>query len=271
MIVFSFSYAYASSGSPSIGTVSARGDVRVDGYTVQGNGTLFDGTAIETGQATATLRLENGTEITMATNSHSVVHADHLVLLQGKSELKASGSSFFLEADGLRVAPGGPNAFGVVSVGPENTVEVAAVTGEFRILDDSGLSLTHVSPGTALSLHQLTNPAGVPYGTPITEVGIVSFENGAYYLTTVEGTKYELVGKDFHRFVNDKVVVSGKLEPATTPAGIPVIQVSSIDINGPESFLSTTKGKVWLATLLAGGAAGIGIGVYEATKPPASP
>ena len=94
MILVSFSYAYASGATGSIGTVSARGDLRVDGYTVWGNGTLFNGTAVETGQATATLRLDNGTEIKLAINSHGVVYRDHLVLLQGRSQLKTSGAPF---------------------------------------------------------------------------------------------------------------------------------------------------------------------------------
>src|ERR1700733_14309784 len=66
MIFVTFSYASASGATNAIGTVSARGDFRVDGNSVWGNGTLFDGTTVETGQATATLRLANGTEIMLA-------------------------------------------------------------------------------------------------------------------------------------------------------------------------------------------------------------
>ncbi|MGC2328453.1 MAG: hypothetical protein WA604_17195, partial [Candidatus Sulfotelmatobacter sp.] len=153
MILVSFSYAYAAGGAGSIGTVSARGDLRVDGYMVSGNGTLFNGTAVETEQATATLRLDNGTEIKLAINSHGVVYRDHLVLLQGKSQVKTSGSPFHLEADGLRVSPSGPNSLGVIALRPASTVDVAALTGEFRIADDAGLSVAHVVTGAAMSFH----------------------------------------------------------------------------------------------------------------------
>ena len=47
MILSTFSYAAA--GTTAIGTVSARGDMRVDGYRVNGDATLFDGTVVETG------------------------------------------------------------------------------------------------------------------------------------------------------------------------------------------------------------------------------
>jgi hypothetical protein len=274
-MLFFCSCAYASSGSGSIGigTVSVRGNLRVDGYTVQGNGTLFDGTAVETGQATATLRLDNGTEITMAINSRGIVYRDRLVLLQGQSELKSSGSSFFLEADGLRVVPGGPNTLGVVSVSPENTVQVASLTGELRIVDDAGLSLAHVSPGTTMSFRQATGTGGAANGTSVTESGMVSVENGQYYLTTSDGTKYLLTGKDFQKYVGKKVVVvNGTLQTATTPSGISTIVVSSLSINGAAAgIFATTAGVVWFTTAVVAAGTGLGVGIYEATKPSSSP
>jgi hypothetical protein len=42
----------AAAGTVSIGTASARGDMRVDSYMVKGNATLFDGSVVETGEAT---------------------------------------------------------------------------------------------------------------------------------------------------------------------------------------------------------------------------
>jgi len=272
-MLFSFSCAYASSGPGSIGigTVSVRGNIRVDGYTVQGNGTLFDGTAVETSQATAILRLENGTEITMAIHSRGIVYHDRLVLLQGQSQLKASSSSFFLEADGLRVVPGGPNTLGIVSVSSPKTFQVAAVKGELRIVDDAGLSLANVMPGTSMSLGQATGPGGLANGTSVQEVGLVSVENGQYYLTTSDGTKYLLTGKDFQKDVGKKVVVDGKLQVATTTSGISTIVVSSLSINGATGIFGTTAGVVWFTTIVAAGGTGLGIGIYEATKPAASP
>lgn len=83
---------FAAAGTVSIGTASARGDMRVDSYMVRGNATLFDGTVLETGQATADLRLDKGTQITMSTSSRGTLYRDRLVLQQGESEMTASGS-----------------------------------------------------------------------------------------------------------------------------------------------------------------------------------
>ena len=71
--------ANASAGTVAIGTASARGDMRVDQYKVNGNATLFDGSVVETDQATADLRLDKGVDITMSTGSRATLYHDHIV------------------------------------------------------------------------------------------------------------------------------------------------------------------------------------------------
>jgi len=269
VILTSFSLAYAWGGTGSVGTVSVRGNVRLDGSTVWGNGTLFDGTAVETNAAGATLRLDNGTEIKLAVNSRGVVYRDHLVLLRGRSQLKTAGSPFAFEAGGLRLAPSRPNSLGIVSLSPTNTVDVAAVTGEFLIVDNFSSSVAHVSAGAAMSFDPPQEPAASQGSSATNQVGLVSFENGNYYLTARDGVKYELItGKHLQSFVNKKVIVSGFLEPPSTPSGATQIEVTSIKLNTQPSM--STETKALIGTAIAGGAAGIGIGVYEATKPAAS-
>ena len=83
---------------------------------------------------------------------------------------------------------------------------------------------------------------------------MVTFENGTYYLTTDENVKYVLTCKDLHRFVGDKVEISGALQgPAGQPAGGAgtLLCVKTMDINGGEG-LST--GKKWLIAGLIVGA-----------------
>jgi hypothetical protein len=275
MIVVCFSCAHASGGTGSIGTVSARGDVRVDGYTVWGNGTLFDGTAVETGQATATLRLDNGTEIKLAINSHGVVYRDHLVLLQGRSQLKTSDSPFLLEADGMRVSPSGPNTLGVISLSPANTLDVAAVSGEFRIVDDAGSSVADVSTGAAMRFHA-AQQAGTPQGSSYIDgaIGLVSVDNGNYYFTTDAGVKYLLSwAKDLQKFADKKVVVSGFLQALEAPSETTELIVTSIAINGNNRAKGagmTTQTKVLIGVGIGGGAAVAAIVAAESGKSPAS-
>jgi hypothetical protein len=281
IIFLPFSFAHAARGASSIGTVSARGDFRVDGYRVSSNGTLFDGTSVETDLATATLRLNNGTEVTLSTNSHGVVYSNHLVLLQGKSQLRTSSSSFLLEAEGLHVASGGPNTLGMVALGPAKTVDVAAVTGELRIVNNAGLPLARVATGAAFSFPaaQEQPPAGPSGGAPLKEIeGVMTGGNGNYYVTDIDGTKYELVsGNSLKKFAGKNVAAAGFVQPASTPGGTPQFIVTAIDLNGSTKSTQSSGGsgaskEVLIGVAVAGGAAAvIGIAVSEGGKSPASP
>jgi hypothetical protein len=270
MILVLVSCAYAATSTNPIGTVSARGDMSVDGYFVLGNGTLFNGTAVETDQSTATLRLVNGTEITLAVNSRGIVYSDHLVLTQGKSQMKASGAPFLLEADGLSVTPSAPNTLGIVALSPANSVEVAAVTGELQVTQDSDSAVAHVVAGAAMSFHSLQETAPPPGSTFMNEVeGLVSAVNGNYFLTTDGGAKYQLVtGKELRKFTNKKVVVSGFVQSAATASEPTELLVTSININGAGAGGGSKKALIGIA--VGGGAAGAAVAIAEATKSSAS-
>ena len=271
MIFVAFSCASASGTTSAIGTVSARGDIRIDGSTVWGNGTLFDGTTVETGQATATLRLDNGTEIMLAINSHGVVYGDHLVLLQGKSQLKTLGAPFALEADGLRVVPSNPNASGTVSLGPSNTVDVAAMAGDFRVVDDVRFSIAHVSRGAAISFPAAQNAAAPGRSSYVEVSGKVTHEDFDYFLTTDQGVKYQLVsGEELKKFTGKTVVVSGFLKAAATPSGIAQVIVGSVNISRAKSTGMTMQTKVLIGAGIGGGAAVAAIVAAESGKSSAS-
>jgi len=254
--------SYAAAGTVSIGTASARGEMRVDNYSVNGNATLFDGSVVETGKATADLRLSKGTEITMSTGSRGTLYSDHLVLQQGESEVAAS-TPFQLEANGLRVIPNDPNSRGVVSLKAGNTVEVASLNGSFGVTNGHGILLANVRPGRVVSfaMQAGANPA------TFSGVGLISIENGTYYFTTDVGVKYVLSCKDFKKYAWDKVVVSGTVQAAGNSS---VLCVKTIDVNGGEGM---TAGKKWIiAGIIVGLGAGLGIGLAlsNSTKSAAS-
>jgi len=259
--------SFAEAGTVSIGTASARGDMRVDSYTVKGGATLFDGSVVETGQASADLHLGEGTEITMASSSRGTLYRDHLVLQQGASELSAS-SPFKLEAEGLRVIPSEPNSHAVVSLRAGNTVEVAALSGSFGVTSEQGVMLASVHPGRVVSFAM--QAAGDT--TEFSGVGMVSSENGHYYLNTAEHVKYELTCKDFKKFVWTKsLVISGKVHAPAVTGGTATICVNSIQINGEPGMSMATK--LIIAGVVVGAGAGVAIGLaaHNSIKSPASP
>jgi hypothetical protein len=260
--------SYAAAGTVSIGTANARGNMRVNNYAVSGNATLFEGSVVETEQATADLRMTKGTQITMSSGSRGTLYSDHLLLQQGTSEL-APSKSFQLQANGLSVIPNEANSRGVISLKEGNTLEVASLNGSFGVTNGRGLLLANVRPGRVVTfaMQAGANPEEF-YG-----VGLVSFENGTYYLTTDEDVKYILTCKDSHRFVGDKVVVSGNVQGGTGQpgAGPTMLCVKSMDINGGSGM---SKGTKWLiAGILVGGGVGAAIALSGrgSNKPPASP
>ena len=260
--------SYASAGTVSIGTVNVRGEMRVDSNNVKGNATLFDGSVVETGQATADLLLNKGVnrgvEIKLSTGSRGTLYNDHLVLQQGESELAAS-SQFQLQANGIHVTPNEANSRGVVSLKSGDTVEVASLSGSFGVTNDHGVLLANVRPGRTVSFAMQAK--AIP--NVFSGVGLISSENGTYYLTTDESVKYVLTCKDVHRFVNDKVVISGTVEGAAGQAGGSLC-VKSVSINGGGGLGMTSTAKWLIAGTIVGGGVVVGVAI-DNTNQPANP
>jgi hypothetical protein len=210
----------------------------------------------------------------MATASRGTIYSDHLVLQQGQSELTASSSAFQLEANGLRVTANEPNSRAVVSLRAGNTVEVASLNGSFGVTNDHGVLLAHVRPGRTLSF--AIQEGGNP--TTFSGVGIVSYENGQYYLETGENEKYVLTCKDMKKYVGDKVFVFATMQPSSAQTGgvPPTLCVKSIEINGGGGGGGgggMSQGTKWIiAGVAVAAGVGVGVGIYEAnqTSKPAS-
>ena len=255
----------AAAGTVSIGTASARGDMRVDNYQVKGNATLFDGSVVETGLASADLRMSKGTALTLSSSSRGTLYNDHLVLQQGQIELTPS-KTFQLQANGVSVVPTAPNSRGVVSIREGNVVEVASMEGGFGVTNGHGVVLANLKPGRTMTFAMQAGAGPQEfYG-----VGLVSFENGTYYLTTDADVKYVLTCKDAHSFVGDKVVISGTITGGDGKTNGGMLCVKSMDINGPGGMSNRTK---WLiAGIIVGGgvAAAIVLSHRNHNPPPAS-
>jgi hypothetical protein len=143
------SYAMAAS-SPSIGTVTTRGETRIDNYEVQGNGTLFDGSVIETGFSHADLRLaNNGAVVTLYPSSRGTLHTDHFLLERGSIKLSSS-HSFNVQTDNLVVVPAGDSS-GLVTVQDSKSVVVEAQQGALEVRNAAGTRIAQVQPGSPMS------------------------------------------------------------------------------------------------------------------------
>ena len=178
-----------SAASPVIGTVRANGAFRLNQATVSGNATLFEGATLETMQAASALQWSSGAKLTLGADSKGRFFGDHMILERGQGQLD-NVQGFHVEAGGLRIQPDDGNATGRVSIANVNRVQVAALTGSFRILNSNGLLVAKLAAGSALAFE----PQAVT--TKIRVAGRMDVRAG-HYLITDETTRVtvEVVGK----------------------------------------------------------------------------
>lgn len=136
----------ASAGTSSIGTVSVHGNMVVDSYNVNGNATLFNGSVVETSKSTAELRLGKDVNLVMGASLSGTLFSDHMVLNRGETQLNSSGA-YQVVAQGLHVASTGAKSSAIVAVLNDNSVEVAAISGEFAVKGEHGEMLANIVPG----------------------------------------------------------------------------------------------------------------------------
>jgi hypothetical protein len=175
--------SYALGATPSIGSVTGHidGEFKIDNYSVRGNGTVFDGSTIETSQSInsiADVRLGNHSVITLEADSRGTVYRDRFVLQRGR--IKVSASNFFrVEVNGLVVTPSEPPSSELVSIEPNKTVDVEANTGNLEVLGPSGRIVAQVHPGNPLAFSpesgepssatgKVVSPSHADSGTPTT-------------------------------------------------------------------------------------------------------
>lgn len=228
---------YAMAASPSIGSVTSRGELKIDNYVVNGSGTVFDGSVVETGQAAtsiADVRLGNDAVISLSVDTRGTLHRDRFELQRGMVEF-SSTSSFRIQVNGLNVAPLQAHSSALVSIESGNAVRVAARTGDLFVKDAAGRTVAHIHTGHSLSFSALD---GKP-STDFTAAGTVSSENGGYYLRTSDtDVKYELKGDNLQKFDGTLVIVSGTFDPsAEVAAGAAgMIHAKSIDLKASSAY-----------------------------------
>ncbi len=257
--------SYAVAGTPSIGSASAQGQMRVDGYSADGNATLFDGSVVETENAAAALRLGKDVRILMATGSRGALYRDRLVLERGKGEATLP-AHFEIDADSLHVTSAQPGSRAVVTVKTANSIEVASLSGDLQVANAGGLLLARIAPG-----HSLSFAVGAGSYTTFVSRGIVSEENGHFYLTGENGVKYQIVGKNMAKYVGEKVLVTGSVNSTAAAAGgaAYTVTASTVVVNGAVAgFLGMGLGTQLLVGGAAlGGSAALATGVYVAVNP----
>ena len=210
----------------SIGVIRSTGDFRVDGSTVRGNSTVFDGNLIETTTARSVMQL-NSVEITLAPESRAKVYQDHTVLEKGASLLRGS-DSHVIEAMSMQVVPAGRDAVIQVDIDGPGHISVAARTGGATVRNSAGVLVANLRAGMALAFEP---QAAASKAVKIT--GEVELRNGNYFITDATTRVIsQLRGNNLAQYVGKRVEIVGSEIPGATPVAgaTQVVQVAGAQL-----------------------------------------
>jgi len=195
----------AATSVPVIGFVTARGMVQLDASPVAGQGTLFEGSTVETGTAGSMLQVPKAASLYLGSSSRAKVFRDHLILEKGDGEL-SSATQYWVEARGLRIASLDSEAGARISLRGDGQVVVGALRGPVRVGNQQGLLVAWVRQGESLQLE----PQSESTPSPSTVTGCLERVSGHYLLTDeTTSVKVEVKGTGLDKEVGSKVTVNG--------------------------------------------------------------
>jgi ferric-dicitrate binding protein FerR (iron transport regulator) len=143
------SAASAFAATPAIGVASALGSFSVNSAQVSGNANVFDGSQVRTDKAASQILLQNGSSLTLATNTAATVYNDHLVIREGAARVDDM-SNYSVQGLGYRVVADEPGSQTAVRL-DNGAFEVASMSGAVKVFDSKGAMLTRIGAGTASS------------------------------------------------------------------------------------------------------------------------
>jgi hypothetical protein len=203
--------AVASAAAPVIGTVKADGQFRIDNSAVRSNATLFEGSLVETGSAVSKMDLVGGARITLGASSKGRFFGDRLVLEKGIGQMDQA-ENFRFETRGLTIQPETQKSSARVALAGAARVEVAALTGSFRVLNERGVLVANIAAGRSMEFEQQ------PASTPSKLAGCLVMR-GVHFVLTDETTNVvvELGGPGLEKEKGNRVEITGSMDPSATP------------------------------------------------------
>jgi hypothetical protein len=238
--------------APSIGTIKSPGEFRVDGTTIHGNSTIFDGNVIETEMSRSVIEL-TGAQITLSRQSRVKVFRDRLVLETGGGLVRNAGKHT-IEVATLRIAPASNDSVLQIDMSGPTHIAVSSQSGSADVRNSGGVLIASLRTGMALAFDPQAGAAAAA-----TVTGTLHVKGTTFVLTdTTANITFELRG-DLAKYANKTVRVTGSIMgSAVAAAGASqVIHVTSIDVvsSGKKAAAAGTPGAGG-GTGTAGAAAG---------------
>ncbi len=193
---------------------------------VRGNSTLFEGAKIETLDAASDVSLSNGVRVRLSAGSSARVWQGHLDLEKGSGVVNSTGA--------FRVNAGTMAVEGArYRVDRQETrLQVAALTGNARVLGEHGSILAAVAAGGSRSFAMQQT---------VTRTGCLVYK-GNGYLFQVDNSPdvFQLIGGPLAENVGNHIMVTGSLgtiAPTVSPASL-ILNVTSLLLRSTGGCLS---------------------------------
>ncbi len=262
---------------------------------VWGNSSLFEGSLVETAQASSDMALANGVKVQLGAKSRARVFEKRLALENGTGQVNGS-AGYEVDAAGLKIT--GDR----VRVSVSDRVEVVAFAGSARVMSRSGTLLAAIPAGRAMAFAMQASSTN-----SVTRTGCLLYKDGHFILQD-ENTQevVELTGNSLAANTGSRVEATGTVAPGrpAIAGATTLINVSSVNMKSQGGCLSvasaldakteapagagsgspapgkpvpaaksgglSTGAKVGIAAAVAGGAAGAGLalgGKKSSTSP----
>ena len=238
---------------PAIGTVTAKGAFRSNQATVSNNASLLEGATIETTTVGSSMELSSGARFSLAPDSKGRFFGDRVVLERGEGRLEKT-VGLRVEARGLTIHPETGNSTGRIALLGNARVQLAALTGSFRVLNARGAVVAHLPPGLTLAFEPQGEGAG-----GITKLTGTLQNKGGHYLITDETTNVtlEVTGAGLEKDVGWRVEVIGAADPGATPVSDASQLINATSVRRLQGRKAAAAG---VGGAAGGAAAGAGIG-----------
>ncbi len=196
-----------------IGMAVADGHFEVDGASVRGSSTIFEGSTVSTGGAISQLQIGNGVRMRLGARTKAQIYGNKLVLQSGDSQLEG-GTGYEVEAQTLRIAPAAPGTVARIRLGSGRRVTVAALRGGVQVANAAGVVVANIDSGRSLDFEP--QEAGAAAATRA--AGCLIEKQGRYLLAEqVTNVILEVQGENLAGELGNRIEIMGIAE-SRTPA-----------------------------------------------------
>jgi hypothetical protein len=236
-----------------IGVVVSGGRFKLNSTETTGNVTVLDGSSIQTGRASTSVRLKNGARLTFAPDSRGSLSSDRLLLEQGSVRI----AGYSVNANNLKIKVDHSSSATISIKG--QVVTVTASDGNVHVFNAAGVNVANLSRGDTLDLHSQESRA-----SQLSSMTGCVTKSGKSYLLTDVTSKVAVVLHGDNLTAGEAVQVSGRIiaEPnssADAPKGLTVLTKEVLPGGCASLPLPSTSVAASAAAGAGAGAAGAGV------------